>query len=481
MAHLAHAAIADLRMAVRERRPVLVVGPARSGLTWLVNQIAIASADDVARVSLRGVATLAALQAHLASALRLSSPPRDPSDLQVALLDVDESIRAKAVIFNDCHRASDICLDWLVRAVIEPAAGMRDPVLSFLLEGAIDPDAVLTKAFPGGASVYPLIHHVEPVSPWRTLSEVDDFLRGRWRPSFTAGLVPWLADITGGDVGFLTELVERLPNDGEIRDETVNAAVRHVLTHGRRAGEIRLALVGEDLRDACAAFCRGAGVPDVVPSALETGPLKTLYLKGVAAFDGVASMYRVRGALTAQIVAEHVGMSTTASHFERRFMLCRLSMFFAHIASFELDLRSALRRDDALRLAREVTTETGLGDHARAVKAAVVRVCAPNRDQLPLLTAEIKKALPESMPVLDSVRQRLGAEPGVEELLENVTFAQLARMVQKGDMVAGVGDAMLSSINEYRNAFAHFRAEPYGRCVELLRLIGAAQRTIKGR
>ena len=71
------------------------------------------------------------------------------------------------------------------------------------------------------------------------LAEIDDIMRGRWRQSFAPGLVPWIADVSGGDVGVALELLERLPNEGEINDETLHAAVRHAVARGMRCRDIR--------------------------------------------------------------------------------------------------------------------------------------------------------------------------------------------------------------------------------------------------
>lgn len=479
MAQLAHTAVADLRQAIRDKRPAIVVGPARSGLTWLVNQNAALGVEPVVRFSLRAVRDVAQLRIALQDALKLPKTLERPGDLLLALAELDDSLRPRLVIINDAHRAPGGCIAWLLQSALDSATGVGQTMIPFVFEGAFDPDLALATALPDGYGAQPLIHYVEPSIPWRVLTEIDDLMRGRWRQSFTSGLIPWIADVSGGDVALAQELLERLPNEGELRDETLQAAVRYVVARGTRGREIRESVREINDPDLMRIAASGQGIPGVVPSALEGCSLKKAYFAGLVAFDGIAGVYRVRGAITAQMIAQALGLDPSVVVFEGRFILARLLIFFAHIAAFELDLRSMVRLRDPKALAGSVSTETGLGDYRNKVKSVVVKLCAPAGETLGKLNEALKVLLPDSQSVLEYVRSRLGSEPTDDGILDGVTFSQLTRIAREAQLITGHDEPGFIEINGYRNAFAHFRAETYGRCVKLLQSITTARRVFE--
>lgn len=481
MAHLAHTAVTDIRQAIRDKRSTFVVGPSRSGLTWLVNQSAALGVEPVVRFSVRGVRETDHVRASVASALRLSTVPQRPSDLQLALAQMDAAVRPRLVVVNDCHQDGLDAIAWLLAAAMDPVAGVGRTAVPFVFEGAFDPDVGLSTAFPAEYFAQPLVHYVDPAIPWRVLTEVEEIMRGRWRHSFSPGLIPWLSDVSGGDVGFVRELLERLPNEGPLRDDALRAAVRYVTSHGARAREIRESLKEIDDVALLRVVATGQGIPALVPSTLEPCALKKAYFAGIVVFDGIAGVYRVRGPITAHVVAQAIGLDAAATVFEGRFILGRLLIFFAHIAAFELDLRSSLRAREPCSLAAGVSTETGLLRFRKRVRDLVVQICEPKNDVLARLSEALKETLPESRSVLDYVRDQLGEEPTGESLLEGVTFAQLTRVARKADIVGERDEPLLAEINGYRNAFAHFRAESYGRCERLLQVISDARRALESR
>jgi hypothetical protein len=365
-----------------------------------------------------------------------------------------------------------------MQAALEPVAGLGRAAIPFVFEGAIDPDLTLTAAFPTGYGTQPLIHYVEPSIPWRILTEVDEIVRGRWKQSFTPALIPWLADTTGGDVGFVQELLERLPNDGDIRDETLAAATRQVLANGKRAREIIDNLKDIDDTSLLRLAVSARGIRGVPPSTLEASSLKRAYSAGVVVFDGIAGVYRIRGPLTAQIVAKAAGIAPEEV-FEGRFIISRLLIFFAHIAAFELDVRTILRLRGVLAIAELVTTKTGLDEYWKPIRDAVLKKCAPDPKTLGPFNDELKRILPDTSSVLREVQARWGADTSEETILDRVTFSQLTSIARHASILSLGDDPILGVINEYRNAFAHFRAEDYERCEHLLRSIGEARRSLE--
>lgn len=478
MAHLAHSAVADLRQAVREGRSVVVVGPARSGLTWLVNQMATVGFDPLVRFTARGLRTLDDARAGARGALGLPSAVERPSDLQLALADLDAGQRPRLVVVNDCHRASPEALTWLIEGALEPVAGVGRTAVPFVFEGAIDPDLELASAFPTGYTAQPLVHYVEPAIPWRTLTEVDEIVRARWRQSFTPALIPWIADVTGGDVGFIQELLERLPHDGEIRDETLTAAGKQILSVGKRAREIREAVELVKDNELLRVAASGQGLRGVPPATLESASLKRAYFAGLIVFDGIASVYRVRGPLTAHVVAEALKLDPREV-YEGRFILGRLLIFFAHIAAFELDVRSLVRPNGPVDLASKVSIKTGLDEYWKPIRDAVVAACAPDPKTLGPLSNQLKTILPEASSVLEEVKERWGSEVSDDSILDRLTFSQLTSVARHAKVVTDGGDPLLAEINDHRNAFAHFRAEQYGQCEKLLRTIAEARRLLE--
>ena len=479
MAQLARTAVTDIRQAIREKRVSIIVGPARSGLTWLVNQNVALGVEPVVRLSLRAVRDVDQLRLALRNGLSLAKPLERPGDLLLALAELDGVLRPRLVIINDCHCVPATCIAWLFQSALDSMTGAGQTTIPFVFEGAFDPDLALATALPDGYKAQPLIHYVEPSIPWRVLTEIDDILRGRWRTSFTAGLVPWVADVSGGDVGLAQELLERLPNDGEISDETLQAAVRHTVDRGRRCREIRESVSEINDPELMRTAAAGRGIPAVVPSALEGCSLKKAYFAGIVTFDGVATVYRVRGLITAQVIAKTLGVDPAAFVFEGRFILARLLIFFVHIAAFELDLRSMIRPRDPKRLAAAVSIDSGLKDYRNRVKAAVVKTCSPSGDALGDLNDALKAVLPESLSLLDSVRDHSGAELTDDALLNGITFSQLTRIAREAKVIGESDETVFGEINGYRNAFAHFRAETYGRCVRLLHVLAKARQAFE--
>ena len=124
MAQLAHTAIADIRHAIREKRPAIIVGPARSGLTWLVNQTAAVGVEPIVRLSLRTIRDVDQLRLALRDALRLAKPLERAGDLLLALSELDDVLRPRLVIINDAHRAPPACLIWLFQATLDSVTGI---------------------------------------------------------------------------------------------------------------------------------------------------------------------------------------------------------------------------------------------------------------------------------------------------------------------------------------------------------------------
>ena len=479
MAQLARTAITDIRQAIRDRRSAIIVGPARSGLTWLVNQNVALGVEPVVRLSLREVRDVDQLLLALRDSLSLAKPLERPGDLRLALAEFDEVLRPRLVIINNCHCVPAACIAWLFQAALDSVTGTGQTRIPFVFEGAFDPDLALATALPDGYGAQPLIHYVEPSIPWRVLTEIDDILRGRWRQSFTAGLVPWIADVSGGDVGLTQELLERLPNEGEISDETLQAAVQHTVDRGMRCREIRESVCEINDTELMRSAAAGRGIPAVVPSALESCSLKRAYFAGIVTFDGVATVYRVRGLITAQVIAKALEVDPATFVSEGRFILARLLIFFVHIAAFELDLRSMIRPRDPKELAAAVSIDSGLKGYRNKVMAAVVKTCSPSDDALRDLNNTLKAILPESLSLLDSVRDDSGAELTDDALLNGITFSQLTRIAREAKIIGKDDETVFGEINGYRNAFAHFRAETYGRCVRLLQVLANARRAFE--
>src|SRR5207245_2409932 len=107
-----------------------------------------------------------------------------------------DSAREKMLlVLNNAQRLPSEYLKWLLNGVVGPP-GRR---VGVVLEGAFDPDRLLETAFPNGIPFMPLIEYVEPVSPWRAITEAEEVCASR--PVHTEPIIiPWLVDAAGDDL-----------------------------------------------------------------------------------------------------------------------------------------------------------------------------------------------------------------------------------------------------------------------------------------
>ena len=138
-----------------------------------------------------------------------------------------------------------------------------------------------------------------------------------------------------------------------------------------------------------------------------------------------------------------------------------------------------IRPRDPKELAAAVSIDSGLKGYRKKVMAAVVKTCSPSDDALRDLNDTLKAILPESLSLLDSVRDDSGAELTDDALLNGITFSQLTRIAREAKIIGKDDETVFGEINGYRNAFAHFRAETYGRCVRLLQVLANARRAFE--
>jgi hypothetical protein len=163
------------------------------------------------------------------------------------------------------------------------------------------------------------------------------------------------------------------------------------------------------------------------------------------------------------------------------FILARLLTFFAHIAALELDLRLSLRTHNPKQLAEAVSSPTGFSSLWKPIKDAIRQSSSLDSEALGKLSTALKEALPESRSVLEEIRARLRQEPSDDNVLAWSTFSQLVKMAKHAGVVTDSDVEDFERINDFRNTFAHFRAEPFGRCEGLLRTIRTARRVLERR
>jgi hypothetical protein len=456
MAYLLPSSELSVFRALEEGRLIILAGPRRCGLThWTIRAFRRGSFGGyVSHLDLAGIRSLAQLQSEIRTELRLPDPV-DSAKLAAALSDTARGGEKMLLVLNNAHRLQMNDLTWLLGAAVGPP-GRR---VGLVLEGAFDPDVLLESAFPNGVPFMPLIEYVEPVSPWRIITEAEEVCASR--PVHTEAIViPWLVDATGDDLGLLIEVLERLPRDGRVDEATLAAALIHVSRRGARATEIRDCIRREAGVDntLVTTLVSGKLVSHPPPSIEPNSVLKRLYLDGIVAYDASMRGYRIRSPLTAAICGTTSEMSGCKILGTNESVLARTMLLAAYVAGAELQLRARVADVDYSTLAKETKADASREDQlARAIAAAIA--AAPDGDVKVALKGVFSKATEERLSILEVARRRIkGAGETDERILEGFTFSELVALGHKGELIGPDDLQEWLQLNAGRNTAFHLRA-----------------------
>ena len=469
--------------ALAEGRVVFLVGPRRSGLTpWVRRAFArrLPESDPGLAIDLAEHSTVNALRAELTSRFRLAEQPQHPRDLQVLLGATGEHL---VCLFLNAHRAAPDALDWLVSALLDSMAGGTGRERSFVVEGAVDVDTVLDRAFGAGwPSVPPLVEYTAPRTPWRSLVEIESLCDSRAKRHHPA-LAPWVADRSGGDLGLVVELLTGIPDTEILEDAYLEATCERVVRSSGCSREISAAAMSEGEPGLAKRVIGGLPIPAVPPPVLRSGPLKDLYLAGIAEYDSILGGYRSRSPLVAQIVARALGFSHQELHLEGAEIHARNSYLLWQIAHIELSLRSRVAGLDCSRLAADARTPTQWFGLGKKIKSEAARRNPAIHDVMGTLAEVLREILPDRETILKVVERRLGIDASAmtyEDILSGLTFHELLEVANVGKVVGAADRAAIESIVAIRNDVAHFRPTSYDRMHRAVQNVRVVLRSVQG-
>ena len=462
--------------ALGEGRVVFLVGPRRSGLTYWVRRALgrrLPENGPGLAIDLAEHSTLDTLRAELATRFDLAGTPLHPRDLQVLLGATDERL---VCLFLNAHRAAPDALNWLVSALLDSMAGGTGRGRSFLLEGAVDVDRVLDRAFGAAWPSVPLVEYTAPRTPWRSLVEIESLCNSRAKRHHPA-LAPWVADRSGGDLGLVVELLTRIPDTEILEDVSLEATCERVVRNSWCSREISTAARSSGETSLAKRVIGGPPIPAAPPPVLESGALKDFYLAGIAEYDAVLGSYRSQSPLGAQIVARALGFSEQDVHLERAEIHASSSYLLWQIAHVELSLRSRIAGLDCSRLAADTRTRTQWFGRSKRIKRRAVERDPAIREVIGPLAEVLDEVLPDRETILAVLERRLGVDASAmtdKDILAGLTFHELLEVASCGKIVGTADRAAFESIGSVRNDVAHFRPTTYDqmhRAVQTVRVL----------
>lgn len=472
MAHFSSGEVRDLVKAIDERRTVCVTGPSRCGLSrW--------TADFVAE---RFEGTVDALDgssldsaAETTRALRLAGPDGallDPNRARASHRDGDQT---GVVWISNFHLATRDS-QRLVARYLFTREGVATVHQAVIVEGAVDVADLVADAFPEGASVGPHVAIAEDGYPWRSLTEVADLAR-EIAPRLPPLVVPWIVDLTGGDLALAREAINLLRNlePEDVDGSALTATWRHVCERSVVARAIRRTVGELQCSRWLDLLLAGRVVPGEHISRCEDPELRALFFAGCTSYDRAARAYRLRGPLTALLLLVARGgvdVVRLTRLYSNAAIGARTAVILLELARLELQLRATLLSSNWQDQGSAVTTPTPWkGAAAKAITAvnSAEQVAPEHRAMIARI---IKSALPDAQPALEAARNRVpkvGAQD--DQLLDYLGLSEILAIAAKaGVLDGGIRTQLDEALVGVRNALAHFRGLEYDAAARALQL-----------
>lgn len=453
---------AEIDTALAKRRLVVVVGQRRSGLShWTTTHLTNNQlGGKISYIDCRkAAATVEALTSELQSQLNLSRAPTTPSDLIPLIGDLPQS-NLITVLLANLHFASQEVSTWLLRATLNPVISSEGLSTAFLAEGAIDVDDLLHESFPSGLTEAPLVLHSDSSAPWHTMVEVEALLASRTR-QFPPVLTAFLSDASGGDVGIMNELLDRLPDRDWLDHESFLSACDAVQSRGVTATQISnsIGLLTPTERELLDSLVQGSVILGKPPRIESRAPLRRLYLDGLAVHDPVVCGYRIRSPVIERIVRSELSLPRDPTQEDPGYSVTNYAIW--QIANFEMTLRSLLSSNAGLRAAsHDVKTVTPWAGRAKLIRDSAARSRIGQAQLLGELNSILLKLLPDQREVVEAVRERLKLEasPSESQVLQGVTMDELLAIALRLGLLKDNQMDLLERIRSVRNSVAHFRS-----------------------
>lgn len=475
MAHISHATCTVLSQALGLGRVCLLVGARLSGLTFEARRVSPSLiAGGVQEIDFgrcpEWEQLRIAIEQQIGTTLR-----SDGGDLAVALSDTS---MVRLLLFTNSHRASDDCIDRLLRSLVGAVPPLTSAGCQILIEGSADPDVVIGRALAGITSQSPFVRYADDNQRWRRVLLMQEICEHAGRSDVSIAFE--LADMCGSDIGLGRELLERLPA-GRIAHSSISAAENYVCLRGARGNEIRQAIEGIPT-NLTHSIASGEGILGDPPEVETSTELRHLFLSGLVDYDP-SGRYVVRSPMTAGcILPTPPGTVRPLSYSDS--VVYRCSSVLPCLATVELALRRALWSFDVLQLAKEVRFETAEQLEKKLVGALLTSELV-SKDSASQLRTTVRETLDDQRTLYGQLQSRAGrAELTAALALQLATFRDLAMLATRAGLLSPEAERILNRLIIWRNDVAHFRSIEHEALAALLveseqvvRLIAGAART----
>jgi len=452
-----------------------IVGPKRSGLTKYVNSLLpIWGNNELGggtrfSIDLRRHSQPNDVLSVIAAHLNLENLPANDDDLSQVFLDA--SIQKVCLwCFENFHRATPDTQRLLLTACLNSSLPHGTSALSnFIFEGAVDFENLLANC---KNSVQALVAHVEPPTPWQVIVEVEQLISSLSSARYPRSFVAWLTDITRGDTGFCREFLIRLHDPTPTRD-TLNSTYTALVDHGATARELRAAAKQFD-HGSIKQLLHGDVLPGQAPPDGKLNMTK-LYLSGIADFDPLVGGYCLRSPMVGDSL--RADGEWTADCDTPQPGSAQSSYLLGQVASVEVLLRTVLRKHaECGKAMSEITVPAPWKGKAAELRNEIVKLVQAEVKEESLQKQLVEKlanvvntCLPEQLSAIGVARSVLDQTGDVdeEELLDGLTFSDLANLARGLNVVTVAEREELDVINARRNDAAHFRPVQYDEAFQL--------------
>jgi hypothetical protein len=438
-----------------------VSGSRRSGLSWcvgsIVSEIILNSPLKLHTIDIQANSNLSWLE----SEVKRNTKSRK---IESGLVDLLNSAGDCIWLIKNLHRADKHFVQDALRAISKCRnSHLIGSPPSFLIEGALNFETAFSKA---GDAISPLISHVDPITPWRTIVEVENLIAKISSSPYPRSLVVWLADVTKGDTGFCNEFLLRF-QDPTPSAEIINLTYQAIVKNGATANEIRRCANTCD-EQLIARLMRGEVIPGLAPPSAPND-LNDLVLMGLTVYDQLVAGYRLRSPLVSD--ALRTDEKWRSIHAAKETGVASCSHILWQISVVEILLRSLSSLDGTCEeKISGMSMPTRWKGKAKLVKAALIEYLQSTEldsEVCSKITGDAKGWLSEVLP--DStdaakesraVLERSGNWDG-KSLLGGLGFSDIANLARALDVVTAEEREELNVVNKRRNDAAHFRTVGY--------------------
>lgn len=452
-------------------RIAAIAGPRRSGLTWcvdtLVARIATEQNTRLYSIDIRENSQIDTVRHDIASQTKTRH-----TDGTGDLSAIFQKSPSGLWYFKNFHRAnpelSELILNSCVRSQVHQATSSN-----FIFEGAVEFEEAIAQI---KDHLEPFIGHVDPLTPWRTIVEVEHLISKLSSSLYPRSLVVWLADVTNGDTGFCNEFLLRLQNPNPSAT-ILRSTYDTIVQRGATARDIRR-IADSFPNTVIETLLSGKVIPGLAPPQGSREATR-LVLSGISQYDDLVGGYRLRSPLVGDALRAEGKWNAKPPTEEPGVGSCNHLLWQVSIA--EMLLRTLMHsRSETNERISEMTVPPPWKGKAGEVKRELAGVLkelgledSMCKQLLKASAAKLNDILPDALNAAERARSILErtADWDGTNLLNGLTFSDIANLATNLGVVTGDERDQLKLVNDRRNDAAHFRPVGYDDAFNLERIV----------